>query len=109
MNRTCMILQGRGGKGNIFVMAGGNGGGSGDHCGADGYVQNEYMISINSVDPLGEMPYFDEACAGLTAGIYLGGDSGATQESGALANQLERVREVSSKYGLCYLRSLASL
>ena len=83
------------------MMAGGNGGSSGDHCGADGYVQNEFMISINSVNGVGETPEFDEKCAGLTACIFLGGYSNGWSSDGdqELAAAYDRIRSVNSKYG----------
>jgi hypothetical protein len=42
----CPFLQGRGGKGIIYVWASGNGGMNDDNCNCDGYTSSMYTISI---------------------------------------------------------------
>uniref|UniRef100_A0A914GRG9 Tubulin-specific chaperone D n=1 Tax=Globodera rostochiensis TaxID=31243 RepID=A0A914GRG9_GLORO len=42
------IKAGRGGRGNIFVWASGNGGSRQDSCSADGYTTSIYTLSISS-------------------------------------------------------------
>uniref|UniRef100_A0A8R1EMW6 Peptidase_S8 domain-containing protein n=1 Tax=Caenorhabditis japonica TaxID=281687 RepID=A0A8R1EMW6_CAEJA len=44
------VLNGRAGRGNIFVWASGNGGQNGDNCALDGYVSNE-SASASSTRP----------------------------------------------------------
>lgn len=83
-------------------MAGGNGGRSDDNCGADGYVQSEYTISINVVNPVGERTFYDEQCAGLTASVYLGssGDASDATKKAILADErLAAEAAFSSRYG----------
>ena len=41
--------KGRGGKGNIFVFAAGNGGDHDDSCASDGYANSIYTFSVGSV------------------------------------------------------------
>ena len=65
--------KGRGGKGNIFVWASGNGGSRGDDCGADGYVGSIYTISIGSINENGESTYFMEQCPSIMAVVFSGG------------------------------------
>jgi furin len=57
----------------LFVWASGNGGGSGDDCGADGYVSHQDVISIGSINHLGKTTYFDEHCPSTMAVAYTGG------------------------------------
>jgi subtilisin family serine protease len=66
-------FKGRQGKGNLFIWASGNGGAAGDDCGADGYVSHHNVISIGSINHLGETPYFSEFCPSTMAVAYTGG------------------------------------
>lgn len=84
--------SGRGGKGSIYVWAGGNGRGSGDNCNYDGYANSRFTIAIGAVDYLvrffflrltpppppilssspnvsmqGKQSYYSENCAALLA------------------------------------------
>lgn len=66
--------NGRGGKGSIFVFAGGNGGASDDQCNFDGYTNSIYSMTISAVDREGLHPYYSEMCA---ANIATGWSSGS--------------------------------
>ena len=44
------VTNGRGGKGSIYVWAGGNGRSSGDNCNYDGYANSRFTIAIGAVD-----------------------------------------------------------
>lgn len=68
------MLQGRGGKGNIFVWASGNGGGNDDDCNCDGYVGMPETISIGSITDRGGTPYFMEKCPSTFAVVPSGGE-----------------------------------
>jgi subtilisin-like proprotein convertase family protein len=68
------IQNGRGGKGSIFVFAGGNGGASDDQCNFDGYTNSIYSMTIAAVDREGLHPYYSEMCA---ANIASGWSSGS--------------------------------
>ena len=59
-----MCLQGRGGLGNIYTFAAGNGARFGDNCAADGYTNSIYTISVGSAASNGRQSDFDEDCAG---------------------------------------------
>ncbi|KAL7674420.1 hypothetical protein ACOME3_000700 [Neoechinorhynchus agilis] len=43
------MLNGRHGRGSIYVWPSGNGGRNGDHCGADGFLSNIFTIAVASV------------------------------------------------------------
>ena len=60
-------LQGRNGKGSIFVWAAGNGGAKQDSCASDGYVNSIYTIAIGSANENGEPAYYDEECSAKMA------------------------------------------
>jgi furin len=57
----------------LFVWASGNGGVSGDDCGADGYVSHHNVISIGSINHVGKTTYFGEFCPSTMAVAYTGG------------------------------------
>ncbi|WAR29193.1 FKPC1-like protein [Mya arenaria] len=61
----------RGGKGVIYVFAGGNGGFD-DNCNMDGYVNSIYTIGINGVARDLEPPGYAEPCSAVMASAYTG-------------------------------------
>jgi subtilisin family serine protease/subtilisin-like proprotein convertase family protein len=63
------VEKGRGGLGNIYVWASGNGG-IGDSCGADGYVSSIYTLAISSVSSSNGRPAYSEHCAATIASTY---------------------------------------
>ncbi|KAL3276937.1 hypothetical protein HHI36_012303 [Cryptolaemus montrouzieri] len=65
--------MGRRGRGSIFVWASGNGGGRGDNCNCDGYLNSIYTISIGSANERGIFPWYGEACASILAVTYSSG------------------------------------
>ncbi|UJR30244.1 hypothetical protein I4U23_017782 [Adineta vaga] len=67
------VTHGRHGKGTLYIWASGNGGAHDDDCGADGYVSHHNVISISSINHLGETPYFIEKCPSTLAVAYTGG------------------------------------
>ncbi|XP_063056003.1 neuroendocrine convertase 1-like [Engraulis encrasicolus] len=66
--------KGRGGKGNIFVWASGNGGTEGDHCGADGYINSISTIAIGGITHTGKPAFFSEPCPATMAVTLTGGN-----------------------------------
>uniref|UniRef100_A0A7E4ZQC0 P/Homo B domain-containing protein n=1 Tax=Panagrellus redivivus TaxID=6233 RepID=A0A7E4ZQC0_PANRE len=64
------IKQGRGGKGNIFVWASGNGGSRQDSCSADGYTTSVYTLSISSATYDNHRPWYLEECPSTIAATY---------------------------------------
>lgn len=69
------VTNGRGGKGSVYVWAGGNGRGSGDNCNYDGYANSRFTIAIGAVDYLGKQSYYSENCAALIASAPSSGSS----------------------------------
>ena len=75
----------------MFVWAAGNGGGHNDDCGADGYVSHRNVISIGSLDHLGQSTYFDERCPSTMAMVPAGGQhtpSSSRLDVGVVASDL---------------------
>ncbi|WFD36165.1 kexin [Malassezia cuniculi] len=68
------INKGRGGKGNLFVFAGGNGGKSDDQCNFDGYTNSIYTMTIASVDGGGRHPSYSEVCTAIIASSWSSGN-----------------------------------
>ena len=66
-------LSGRGGKGNIFIWASGNGGRSYDNCNCDGYTNSIYTITISSTSEQEEIPWYSEYCVSTLASTYSSG------------------------------------
>ncbi|XP_059920858.1 endoprotease bli-like, partial [Gadus macrocephalus] len=65
---ACFLhLQGRHGRGSVFVWASGNGGIHRDHCGADGYVNSVYSIAVGAVTHTGEPAFYGEPCPAIMA------------------------------------------
>ena len=64
------FLQGRNGKGSIYVWANGNGGPN-DDCGADGFASSIYTISVGAMGLDGDPSPFDEACSAKMVTAYV--------------------------------------
>ena len=70
---TCYFctVQGRQGKGSVYVWASGNGGDNDDSCAADGLASSIYTISIGSANVDGTQSYYDEQCSGKMAVTFV--------------------------------------
>lgn len=77
-----MIVQGRNGKGAIYVFAAGNGKAEGDNCACDGYVNTIYTIAIASCDDNGHVAHYSERCNGIIATAYSGSGQAKNVVSG---------------------------
>ncbi|XP_014239147.1 neuroendocrine convertase 1-like isoform X1 [Trichogramma pretiosum] len=71
------ILEGRQGRGSIYVWASGNGGSKADDCSCDGYVGSIYTLAIGSASQAGTFPWYGEICPATLATTY---SSGAYQD-----------------------------
>lgn len=71
------VQKGRGGKGNIFVFAAGNGAGAGDNCNFDGYTNSIYSITVGAIDRKGTHPYYSEKCSAQLVVTYSSGSGDA--------------------------------
>uniref|UniRef100_A0A671Q6T2 Furin-1-like n=1 Tax=Sinocyclocheilus anshuiensis TaxID=1608454 RepID=A0A671Q6T2_9TELE len=67
------VMEGRGGRGSIFVWASGNGGREKDSCNCDGYTNSIYTLSISSSTQNGNVPWYSEACSSTLATTYSSG------------------------------------
>ncbi len=67
------ILNGRGGKGSVFVFASGNGAAQDDQCNFDGYTNSIYSVTVSAVDFQGLHPYYSEPCAANMVVTYSSG------------------------------------
>lgn len=74
-------LQGRHGRGSVFVGASGNGGQAGDHCSCDGYSNSIYTISISSTNRHGHNPDYLEQCSSTMAAAYGGEETVSTHKN----------------------------
>jgi kexin len=71
------IQEGRGGKGNIYVYAAGNGAASDDNCNYDGYTNSIYSISVGAIDRMNKHPYYSEKCSAQLVVTYSSGSGDA--------------------------------
>ncbi len=71
------VQNGRGGKGNVFVFAAGNGAGAGDNCNFDGYTNSIYSITVGAIDRKGMHPYYSEKCSAQLVVTYSSGSGDA--------------------------------
>ena len=71
---------GRGGKGTIYVWAGGNGLSSGDNANYDGYANSIYTVAVSAVSDQGNQADYSEpgACLVVTAPSDSAGRQGIT-------------------------------
>ncbi|XP_037079516.1 furin-like protease 1 [Pollicipes pollicipes] len=81
------IINGRGGKGSIFVWASGNGGRERDNCNCDGYTNSLWTLSISSATENGHVPWYSEACSSTLATTY---SSGSGLEKQIVTTDLHR-------------------
>ncbi|KAI3381376.1 hypothetical protein SNEBB_005173 [Seison nebaliae] len=82
------IVNGRKGKGVIYVWASGNGGLFQDNCGADGYVSSIYTVSIGSITINGRSPYYVEKCTSTIAVTYSSGNECTSFDCGIVSTDL---------------------
>lgn len=68
-------MQGRNGKGTIYVWAAGNGREFKDSCAYDGYAGNPYVNAIGAIDISGRQSWYSEGCANLLAVAPSSGNS----------------------------------
>ncbi|KNC76516.1 hypothetical protein, variant, partial [Sphaeroforma arctica JP610] len=66
------ITEGRGGKGSVYVFAGGNGKRN-DNCNCDGYTNSIYTLSIGAIDFQNKWPWYSEPCCATIASTYSSG------------------------------------
>ncbi|KIW01012.1 uncharacterized protein PV09_07529 [Verruconis gallopava] len=69
------IQEGRGGKGNIYVYAAGNGAAWDDNCNFDGYTNSIYSVSVGAVDRANRHPFYSEKCSAQLVVTYSSGTS----------------------------------
>ena len=73
-----LYLQGRGGRGSIYVWANGNGGPN-DDCAGDGYAISPYTISVGALGVDGFPSPFDEECSAKLVTAYVTNPSGNSE------------------------------
>lgn len=89
-------MQGRNGRGSIYVFSGGNGGRIyKDSCAFNGYVNSIYTITITGLESDGSLPAFSEPCAGIMAVTYTRDSFGDTAKV-----VCRSVKETLSKFSL---------
>lgn len=67
------VLDGRQGKGALYVFASGNGGFHGDNCNFDGYTNSIYSITVGAIDHKGLHPPYSESCSAVMVTTYSSG------------------------------------
>lgn len=87
------VNKGRGGLGNIYVWASGDGGPD-DDCNCDGYAASMWTISINSATNDGQTASYDESCSSTLASTFSNGKAWFTPDAGVATVDL---------YGNCTL------
>jgi subtilisin-like proprotein convertase family protein len=80
---------GRGGKGNIILWAGGNGGDVSDNSNYDGYANSIHTIAIGATDSTGNRAYYSEPGANLVVCAPSSGVLGITTVDRTGANGYE--------------------
>ena len=91
--RRVGTVEGRGGKGVIYVWASGNGGFRADNCDCDGYTNSIYTLSISSASQQLKSPWYAEHCASTMATTYSSGaiaDNKIVRSATSAPQQLEK-------------------
>ncbi|KAL3314800.1 hypothetical protein Ciccas_006570 [Cichlidogyrus casuarinus] len=81
-----LAFKGRGGKGVINVFAGGNGAEFKDNCGADGYINYPWAISVAALGKDGTKASYSEACAAIRIAVPVGRDLKTTSGNSACSS-----------------------
>lgn len=81
-------LKGRGGLGNIYVWASGDGG-EDDDCNCDGYAASMWTISINSAINDGQNAHYDESCSSTLASTFSNGAK--DPNTGVVSNKTNQI------------------
>lgn len=79
---------GRGGKGNVYVWATGNGGLTDDDCNCDGYTTSIYTVSIGCIGDHGLSAYYTELCSSTIAVTFNGGAHREKEENKMITTDL---------------------
>ena len=82
------FFQGRGGKGNIYVWATGNGGLTDDDCNCDGYTTSIYTISVGCIGDHGLSAYYTELCSSTLGVTFNGGSHREKEENKMVSTNL---------------------
>ncbi len=69
------VTVGRGGRGNVFVWAAGNGLADNDNVNYDGYANSRYVIAATAVDHRGRQADYAEPGAPILVSAYAGGST----------------------------------
>eukprot|EP01116_Phalansterium_solitarium_P009024 TRINITY_DN23018_c0_g1_i1.p1 TRINITY_DN23018_c0_g1~~TRINITY_DN23018_c0_g1_i1.p1 ORF type:complete len:603 (-),score=177.52 TRINITY_DN23018_c0_g1_i1:266-2074(-) len=93
------IQQGRGGKGSIYVWAGGNGRRAGDNCNYDGWANSRYTISIAATDHTGVQAWYSESCAMLCVAAPSSGSSMAVTTTDLMGARGTSPTECTNTFG----------
>ena len=64
------IVEGREGRGAVYVFAAGNGKRNGDNCNADGYANAPFAFTIGAIDQDNNSPPYSEECAPMLGVTY---------------------------------------
>ncbi|MGB3404660.1 MAG: S8 family serine peptidase [Microcoleaceae cyanobacterium] len=81
------VNNGRGGLGNIYVWAAGNGLEANDNTNYDGYANSRYTIAISAIDHNGEQSYYSEPGAPILVAAHSEGDTVGTVTTDLLGSQ----------------------
>jgi subtilisin-like proprotein convertase family protein len=68
------VLNGRGGKGSVYVWAAGNGLEQNDNTNYDGYANSRYVIAATALDAFGNQAYYAEPGSPILVATYGAGD-----------------------------------
>ncbi len=69
------VLNGRGGLGNIYTWAAGNGLTSSDNVNYDGYANSRFTIAVSALNHDGQQAYYSEPGAPILVAAYGGGSA----------------------------------
>lgn len=92
-------INGRGGKGNIFVWAGGNGRQSSDNSNYDGYANQRYVIAVAASTDEGSQAGYSEPGANLLVNVPSSGGRSAVTTTARMAPDGSSMSNYTEKFG----------
>lgn len=92
-------LTGRGGKGTIFVWAGGNGRSNLDNMNRDGYANNPYVITVASTDSRGESTWYSDPGAAIMVNAPSNGNGDGQFTTDIAGNTGKNTTDYMSDFG----------
>lgn len=93
------LMEGRSGKGSLFVFAAGNGRLGKDNCNFDGYANGAFSLTIGAIAADNSTPYYMEECSAMLAVTYSSGGNSKSDASVPKISTTDTENECTDRHG----------